>query len=696
MYSKHYFIAEFKATNWDNFLFYDLETVENIYIMKKLKNSNKIDQNYLNPLKSKYVAFGCKTQKIKNDDFLNNVFKKVKINDYTIYYNIQQLDYKIIAETLLQFAYNNYLKGFVSYNGNSFDFNIIAKLNNVKTIRYKNTLVFNYLGKTFSTIDLLHLGRVCTKSKKTLDNFAKTFDINSKNLETAKNLYEYVINDVYIMLKLAEKLQDLKIEKTPTATGRKAIVGILKQKGIKKVISKSFNFFDYNGGRTDIFKAYVESCYVFDANSLYPSVMSNFLFPAVNYIDKNGNAYILENEQIQNLVENKIKKYLETINLQDFYNPFNLKNTIERFLRLNGGYLLYVKINSIKNEFKHLEKKILQYFPFSYKDDENKRVFTLKKDEIYQVAFYNIAFLKFFDFKVVKAIRYAIDKYIFADFYKNTYKKRLEYKKNNDPRELLLKIEMNSSYGILGMRSKKVITTNLNIKKVERFIKNNSELIEIGNVINRLTDIKFEKGVAIKVKPSSILYFITTDKKVYKIGKDFDKLTIPIFALLITEHAKFWLNSVIFALTIGLKKEVYYCDTDSVFTNATKTDFEKLQLLGNNLLQFKFEKSYKNFIAFAPKSYVATNLETGEITFKAKGTGNAVKKIIVINNFKQDKFGVLQERVLADTESVTKFVVNNDFWTSYNKDKLKFKDAFKNVIQKAKILYPSYNFHQIF
>jgi len=693
---KHFFVAEYKKTNWKQFLYFDLETVENIEVMKKLKESNKLDENYLNPLNCKYVAFGVFNKFIKSDEFIDySVFKKEVKKDYTIYYNIKELSFKEIALTLLEFVVKNELKGFVAYNGNNFDFNIFTQVENVKTKRIKNTLVFYYGGKTITTIDLIELARATVKSNKTLDNFAKTFNVQSKNLHSATNIYEYVINDVEIMLNLVKKFINLQLEKTATATGRKRIVEILKNTEFERIVSKSYIFFDYAGGRTDIFKTFAKSCNVFDANSLYPSVMSNFLFPKVNKINNSNNGYILDFNKFAIVVEEKIKNFLETLSLNDFKDFYVLKQKVENFIKNDYGYILYVKIIDVKKEFKHMESILLRYFQFSFKDEDGKRVFTFNRNEIYQIEFYNIVFLKFYEFEVVKAIAYKCDKYIFADFYKEVYKKRKEYKKIGDKKELLLKIEMNSSYGILGMRSNKVENKNISYNMVEKFITDNSELVEIINVKRRLINNSYEKGVAVLVKPSKNIFFITENKQVYTIGKTFDKLTIPIYAILITSHARFVLNSVILMLILT-GYEVYYCDTDSVFTNAPEKYLKNKGLIGNNLLQWKFEKSYKNFIAFAPKTYVATDANTGETIFKAKGTGSTLKRTIVINNYKLNKFGVLEERLMLDVENSSKYKVNNEFYTSYNKEKLAFKEAFKHVLLLAQDLYKNIDFSTLY
>jgi hypothetical protein len=229
----HIYIFRENPTRWENYIYFDIETIEDLEQMRYAKLAKGEDRKkFLNPFNAKFCV--AKT--------LEGAEKVIKGNA------------KTIALELIRFAEEQGKTGFCAYNGNKFDFIIFKEIAKIQII--KNTYLIRFNKKLYKTIDLLDLSK--SIGAVGLDNFAKNLRIEGKNLDKAVNLEDYTRRDVDILIEIAKKLKNLNIDKTATRTGRNALARVAAEKGIQKIISLGDLRHDYTGGRTDIFKAYGE------------------------------------------------------------------------------------------------------------------------------------------------------------------------------------------------------------------------------------------------------------------------------------------------------------------------------------------------------------------------------------------------------------------------------------------------------
>jgi len=653
-------------TPWDDLIIFDIETVENIEKMREVVLKNEINLEYLDVRNAKYIAFAINA---KYPKLHIKGFRSRLVSNWRIYYNVEKITYEEMALTLLEIAFKLNLKGFCAHNGNKFDFLIFLHAG-FKLINKKGSLTLRVNNKYFKLIDTLKIGRSC--SALSLEQLARTFKVEGKNLKEADNIYEYVINDVVILTRIIEKFKKLGIEGTPTRTGRKYIYEIMKQRNIKRIKSE-INFpLDYIGGRVETFWHYAKKGHVYDANSLYPSVMANFLFPK---LEKNKIKVIdVSNKFAYELIESQNKEVLKHLN--DF-TPFNFKNAFEKVWK-NLHVLVHVKIKGVRKEYKKFEKIFLKYFPFSYVDRKNRRIFKLTNNEIYQIQSYEVLWLIFYDYEIVKAKVFYVEPYIFSELYKTLYRDRKILKQKGDMRQLLLKIVMNSSYGIMGLRDPFI--KEITKQEALSLLYENKNYVEFIKQKTRFG----HKGVEFVFKISNNRIFITNDNKAYYWGKKFSFMSVPLWATTITSHARFWLQCVIFSLAFrGFK--IFYCDTDSVFTDCDQSEFSKLNILGSDMLEWKHEYSFEDGYFFAPKTYIIKT--NGETKIKAKGIGANIFRKIVVQSEKNPIPRIMFKRIF-NPDIAPKKIPDNNFESVYNIDNIKFYDAFKNIFSLFSRDYP--------
>ena len=668
--------------DFKRFVFFDIETVENIETMQELANSSDINLEYLNPLNCKTLAFSFFTDEPQHFDFADVVKFDEKLKLQSVFV---KADATVAAEILADFVKNYNFQGIAGYNSGRFDLGIFAKNKRFGIRKQKKSLAIydSKNRKWLKHVDLLDTAKLLV-TPANLKNVASKLLNEGKKLQSAK-LADYNIYDTVLLAKLAMKFQSLQFKKDPTTTARYEIYKEFEKFGITKIYSKSKIYYDYSGGRTDIFKAYAKTCNVFDFNSLYPSVLANFKFPK---IEKVGKKWKIRTTPISEKSANAIvSKFLNSFEVDEILQPLKF---LQKLHDIAPPLLLFVKILGVRKEFEKFEKELQLYFPFSFIDGDGKRIFRLKTDEIYQIATYNITFLKFYEFEIIHAEKFKLDWNILKNFYITTYKKRQELKKRKDESELFYKIVMNSSYGILGLRTNRIVAANCNVLKdttIEKFLQNSDRL-------RIVVDGKVRTDVNIcRLSPNNLQIF-NIENKTYAAGKMFDALSVPIYAVLTTAYAQFMLNVTIFSLFLQSYK-IYYCDTDSIFTNATVSIFEKMQMVGNEMLQLKFEKSLKDFVAVAPKTYIAKSATDENIIFKSKGTGATPIKTFVVNNPYLQEFAKLQERKYIDATATPKYRIDENFEASYNFEKLKTAEALEPALEKISTIYPDYNIIEI-
>ena len=614
-----------KVVDWNALLYFDIETVPDIETMKLVKQSN--DLRYLDPAKAKYVSFAVHADKPKLH--MRNFRSRLK-GSWRLYYNTKEMNYKEIAEALLDSADKLGITGFCAHNGNRFDFLIFK---HYKLVEHKGTLVLHARKKRYSLVDTARIGKAL--GVPALDEMAKALHLKGKNLAEANVLQEYCMNDTYVLCRIAEKLSTLGMLHSPTATARHYLCKELEKHGITTVRSSLNIPLQYIGGRIDIFIHYAKQCNVFDANSLYPSVMANMLYPAIT---RNGwiGTRKVSTATAKACIDNANARALQAV---QSFNPLHVMPAFEK--AYNGKqFICFVKLKGIKPALQSMQGLINMYFPFSYRDEQGRRLYNLNTSAVYQVQGYETLWLSLFNYEVLDARLFKAEHLPVSSFYRKLYNERQMLKAKGDARQMLLKIIMNSSYGILGMR--------------------------------------------VKAKhPGADTHEFNIAGKQFTTGKTFAKLSAPLLATHVTSCGRFYLQCMIFMLAAQGYK-VYYCDTDSVFTDAPMQFIERQGLLGKAMLQVKLEKTIDNFAALAPKYY--TGMVNGEPLIKCKGTGNAIEKQFVHLSAKHPE-PTLINRKAYDPQGIPKKVPDKHFISRYNSEGLCYNEAYAELRNFAKQLY---------
>jgi len=649
-------------TDWENAIYFDIETADNIEIMRKIvENELTIDEKikYLNPANLKHLSAGLWL----NDfdivhEFENFTYKRVE--NAVIYYNKREIDVITAVNFLLLLADAYERRTFVAHNGKKFDF-LIFIYHPQTTLRYaKNTFYLQKKRNYYKLVDTMDIAKSIGVMK--LDELAQKFNVVRKNLMTATDINEYNANDVYVLMNVAKEFERLGFHATPTRTARLWLADVMKKHKLEKIAQAKISL-DYIGGRTEVFKHFAKNINVFDANSLYPTVMCEFKFPSLQ-----GNRVMFSKISNIDTVKRYIDKKLANVWSNNLNTPFDLKRAFDE--EFDTQFILFVEIEDFNDEIEEYQKKFAsQYFPFSY-FDKGKRYFRLQKGKIYQVQGYEVAFLRFFNWKLLGGYSFLTSKLFFADEMRELYAERQRLKREGNDLQLLYKIIMNSSYGIFGLR-------DIVVKELDKY-KN-----ELGTFFLEMRECrKFgEKGICYTdtLVRQDVFISLESDKKVV-IARDFSTFSVPLWATHITSCARFWLHSVMLFLT-KLNKMVYYCDTDSVFTDADVSDFEKLCLLGNNLLEWKHETSIEKAFFFAPKSYIL-KFSNENLKIKAKGLGNALEKEVITQRVFKNSSAIVKNDVIkidkrfVNPLSPTKKIPDNSLNSVWNDKELTFIQAF--------------------
>ncbi len=281
--------------------------------------------------------------------------------------------------------------------------------------------------------------------------------------------------------------------------------------------------------------------------------------------------------------------------------------------------------------------------------------------------------------KQIHEISVYYTEHIFKTFVDFFYEVKQKAKQNNNGvNEAFSKLILNSLYGKFGQRE--IIYEVL--KTDSDFIKKNYD------VINLMID-HYQKSNNVKIKDNSIVYLgsinrkyqlYIIDKKLYRI-KQTNSNTYDSFVAIssfITSYARM---SLVKFILKAKRKNVFYCDTDSLFTNLEgynnlKDDIDELELGKLKLEEFGTSN------IFAPKFYDFNDVR------KAKGIKRN-SKLISENNksakyvnerwyrFKTDmKEGIVSKQVIVSStkeilKKYDKGLVENDIVMPYSIDYIK-------------------------
>lgn len=614
-------------------IYIDIETVENINDVENLDKHVTLNVN-----NAKYVAVASFRELVYDKERFNT-FTHEKRDDVYLYYNTVNIDVETIRDFILDLASRNNIKTFIAFNGLRFDFLIFKNMRIVEFNRCIATLYANK--KRYRLVDIICLAKAL--GKNTLSEFVK---LSSHEKVLLDNIVEYCKNDVYALAKTCKTFQNV-YNYTPTRTSRFFLREYMKNKKIITDTDVYLNTMDYIGGRVSVFRYEVDNnIYHYDFNSLYPFVMSKMKLPLLYETDKVFKIYVDEcsHDDAERFINLVTSVYDERRNI---YHTLEILNNLMRV------YLfMRVKILRVKNDY--------SVFAFSYKNEKKQRLFHFEPGREYWIYGYEIAFLKFYEYEIIECYYTQASFLDFRDKIDELYKKRLEYKKKHDSRELLYKLVLNSIYGVFGKRDdvKKYMHMNEDIEKIKKLAREHN--IELNFYeINTFDDIIDGKHVEFVKGIYNVLRISYIDRK-------FSKISAPPLALAITSNARFMLNSLIYHLR-SFNKDVYYCDTDSVFTNAS-TEFMRLYL-SDMLGRLKHEGTYRKAIFLANKTYVT--IDDNDVKMKMKGTGKELEREIVMQSFKTDL--KIITRKFIDIESVPPFLPQNNI-PVYNASKTKIKD----------------------
>lgn len=273
-----------------------------------------------------------------------------------------------------------------------------------------------------------------------------------------------------------------------------------------------------------------------------------------------------------------------------------------------------------------------------------------------------------FDIYCKKAIVYE-GKKIFDVFANYFYTKRLEVKYTNNALSLFYKTVMNSLYGKFGQRSF-----------------NKTKLISDIHDLNGILNSDMTKLINLKVVGNiKLIEYKTCEQEYTSIGK------LMRFASYISSTSRCKLSE--FMRDVG-HENVYYCDTDSVFTsNKPSAHFIDQNILGKWKLE---SKPIKRAVFLAPKMYCYETID-GKNDKKAKGINkNNMLKLNDYETMLQDEntkisrkskmfFRTLENIKIEDQIRRVTPVFNKRIWkgtTSYPYNKI--EDWNKDILRASK------------
>ncbi|MGC8729456.1 MAG: DNA polymerase, partial [Elusimicrobiales bacterium] len=666
--------------DWKNVIVYDIETVDTIEQLERIKEEKTFD--FLDVKKAKHVAFAIRKDKYleRMNPITNKLLSKMedegKIEKRTykdwIIYVLMNTNAQEIVEILWKLS-SNLRMHLVAHNGKKFDFAIFRQFEG--TFDYKIRIYKNnpFLVKAKKKKKIfVRLIDTFDITKASLENSLKQFRIDITK-ETKKDLKEYLIRDVELLIELTEALETANINYTLTRTAKRFYVDVAKTLDIKTIKTFLPDGFEpsYIGGRVEVFKAIAKDVKYYDFNSMYPFVMTNFRYPLLKP-KENGEHHVGIYKGFRTAKES-FYGFIDAMRLLVLEALRTDARKLKSIMDYKETYF-YVKfrIKGINENFKEFEDVILRYFPYSFLR-KGRRLYTLDTNAEYFAEGYEIIFLTLFDFEVLELYYVDSDYLVFKDAIKNLYEERKKAKEEGDvSKDARLKGVLVNLYGLFGLRYEKTIEEKFAKEQLQDVL----ELTEgfTTNDIERIIDFEPISKITLSKNQKKIIITITGEEvSLRKTEKLFTKKqSIPVFATATTSHGRFWLLSNIYYIVLNKQGEVYYCDTDSVFTNV---DLPSNKDLGNLKHEATIEKAY----FLAPKTYIY--IKDGEVVIKAKGTGNAFVREMVVQTLKTD-FQVIEKKALTEERKTYK-AVGSDGWLYYKDEEVDYFETYKDVILQA-------------
>ena len=718
-----------KNVKYDEVIYYDIETVK---IGQKFDNESFANLNLtynilysfslLIPKNKEYIKAINHLKHFYNNDFNEENKRIIDIQEKEDYFllfvyseNTNNNLYDLV-EMLSFFRSRTYIVKVAGFNNNSFDDLIFKHLDNYNLYRnekdkYNQVVIpldngkdlkivlydLRDLSKTFKLNSLKEVGEYIKLPKlEIIDD-----DFESKSFkELAEQYITYNNRDNEILYYFLKDINEsLEIYETNIARwSRKYFYNRMFEKlGVEYINSNGYiNEFNLYGGRTEAYTHKSHNVKYIDFNSLYTSsrVVLDVAKPVIN--DKISKAgirrkradYFLEKLEFKQRVYNLINSFKIDF-IENEINDYTYRNLAKIYDKYSQEkfYMLKVKLKGIDELFEEHQELIKFYFPFVRKY-KGKSTFSFKENAIYEISFYEIIFLTFFDFEIIEA--YSINKGedILKEELESIYYDRQKMKEIGDKKEALEKLKLNSGYGIYATRNRtsELILDKRLIESLDKFFNKDEDTlnIEVKRTIESLDDrIYFSWGLEkFKVKIIGNDYFKINDD----LGKKWTDNSIPIMALNIVSNSRFMLYSLILDYIMNSedkKVKVHYCDTDSLFCDEDIYNrLKELNYIGNDLGQLKDElpeNKIEELKCFAPKTYTY-KLDDGYEKKVFKGTGTTESKTIITQSLKT-KFNSFsrtalnprteQKRVLKENLFYNEFGISEDLIIVWEKQIIK-------------------------
>lgn len=333
----------------------------------------------------------------------------------------------------------------------------------------------------------------------------------------------------------------------------------------------------YYGGRTEIFyKGKIRKpVWYYDVNAMYPFVMKNKRFP-IEY------KYTKENMTVEQL-----KYYIDT------------------------GWLVvgHVTIETEKNNL----------YPTR---ENNTLMFPVGKFQTYLCTPEILKAIEYGDLKEVHEVKFYTGDYIFTDYVDYFYNKRLELKKVGNKQEVMYKLFLNSLYGKFG-------------QLMDVWVETSIEEIQILD-----PDFDFDSWIMDDYKiPKILIDGVNITPKLRYIGGQLQlrgeveesNISFPAIAGHVTSYARLIIWE---GIKNGRenKSNIYYCDTDSLFTDTQLPDF---LVDSKELGKFKVEKIFEHGVEFINlKNYCGLNENGNKIIQDEEGNTIEVNDEVFLNESK--------------------------------------------------------------
>lgn len=488
-------------------------------------------------------------------------------------------------------------------------------------------------------------------------DYAKEFNLNwSLEKETIK----YCERDCIVLYQIIKKFskniyEAFKINVLNTPTLSSLAFSIYRSNFLSQNAGESINIpvikgkmysdikNSYTGGAVDVYIPYGENLYLYDINSLYPSVMKDYPMPV------GVPTYFTGDIQKSRNFEEKPFGFFEV----EITTPDNIKHPIlQTKINVDGGSRTIAGVGTWKG----------WYF----------------SEELYNAEKYG------YKFKILQGYLFK-KSYIFRDYVDFLYKMKVESEKNS-ANYTISKLLLNSLYGRLGMspyvENHILLTENDSSKFCMDENKIITNIIDLGNGNEIIS--YFKKEDVNSINDDSIR------------GDKTKNISIAVAAA-VTSYARIVMSSI----KMNPKLKIYYSDTDSVVLDTKlNSDF-----VSSNLGAFKLEETFEKAVFIAPKVYggVYQKLnKKGELKkktiIKIKGLKNPLEfeklELLLNKGYKEE---VSQEKWYRDisTGSIT---ISNEVYSlmiTENKRKLiyidgKFKSTEPLKILNDKIIDPDY------